>query len=77
MNIVNAGSHDYLKAAIKDFSEPQLVGQELVQQGAIHVLSFLLEEGVTQELAKATLESLRTSMSIVRAEFERRGMELP
>lgn len=70
MQIENAPLTDDM---LRGFEEGQLVGQELLQQGAIHVISTLLNIGCTEENAHAILASLRENTDRVRNEIERRG----
>jgi len=46
---------------------------ELIQQGAVNAVSFLIAHGCTEAVANDMFESLRESASAVRAEIERRG----
>lgn len=58
---------------LRSLEHEQLVGQELVQQGAIHAVSFLLANGCTKDVATDMLKSLLSSADAIRAEIERRG----
>jgi len=60
-------------AMLRDTTDEQLTGQDLVQQGAVHAVSFLLAHGCTKDVATDMLESLRGNAAAIRAEFERRG----
>lgn len=53
-----------------------LVAQELVQQGAVHAVSFLLQHGCNRETATQMLASLRVNARHIRAEATRRGKNL-
>ncbi len=53
--------------------DEQLLAQDLVQQGAIHALSFLLMRGCTEEIVGSMLETLRANTAILRNEADRRG----
>jgi CTP-dependent riboflavin kinase len=68
-----AKSQEQLAKHIKALSDEQLIGQELVQQGAIHAVTHLLNDGCSEATARNMLHSLRESADIVRAEAERRG----
>lgn len=50
-----------------------LVAQELVQQGAVHAVSFLLKNGCDKATATDMLTSLREHAQLIRAESVRRG----
>lgn len=54
----------------------ELVAQSLVQQGAVHAVSFLLQNGCNEETATQMLASLRTNAQHIREEADRRGVNL-
>ncbi len=62
-----------LAAALMAMDDSHLLAQSLVQQGAIHAVSFLLANGCTEAAAAQMLESLRANAMAVRAEAARRG----
>lgn len=64
---------DDFDAILRGLDDGQLTGQDLVQQGAVHAVSFLLAHGCTKDVATDMLESLRCNAAAIRAEFERRG----
>ncbi|WP_232346245.1 hypothetical protein [Cupriavidus sp. USMAA2-4] len=66
-----------LDAAFFDgMTDEELVAQDLVQQGAIHAVSFLLEHGCTEGTATDMLLSLRELADRIRAEAAKRGKTL-
>lgn len=69
--IENYGSID--RTLFKDMDEAQLLAQDLVQQGAVHAISFLLSNGCNEETATAMLASLRENARLIREEAQRRG----
>lgn len=58
---------------LRGLDDGQLIGQELVQQGAVHAVSFLLAHGCTKDVANDMLESLRGNAAAIRAEIDLRG----
>lgn len=56
--------------------EEELIAQSLVQQGAVHAVSFLLQNGCNEETATQMLASLRANAQHIREEAARRGMNL-
>lgn len=64
-----SGLPDQLQA----MDDSQLMAQDLVQQGAIHAVSFLLSNGCTEAAATEMLASLRANAAAVREEARRRG----
>lgn len=62
-----------LKAGILEMTEEDLVAQDLIQQGAIHAVSFLLVNGCNEETAGLMLHSLRENAALLRDEATRRG----
>jgi len=73
-NIENSGVLD--AAQYRDMPEEVLIAQNLVQQGAIHAISSLLQYGCTEETALKMLESLKTNAQDIRAEAKRRGSNI-
>lgn len=75
MHIDNEGtvSPAAFKAEISKMPDSQLIGQDLVQQGAIHAVSFLLRHGCTESHAADMLASLRENAKLIREEAARRG----
>lgn len=59
-------------AAMDDTS---LVAQDLVQQGAIHALSTLIQMGTNENNAIGMLCNLKAHASIIRDEFQRRNQQ--
>jgi hypothetical protein len=76
MNIENSRTMDpaQLQATLEAMDEPQLIGQGLVQQGAVHAISYLIKIGCTEENAAVMLASLRSQGKLVTAEAARRGL---
>ncbi len=52
-------------ANLQGMDEAGLLGQQLVQQGAIHAVTFLLANGCSEALAIEMLASLRKNMETV------------
>lgn len=71
--IENGASHQALAAQLRMMSETELVAQQLTQQGAIHMLTFLLTNGCTEKLAIEMLVSLRLCMEQITAVAEEKG----
>lgn len=65
---------DTFEAEIRAMPDGQLQGTTMVQQGAIHAVSFLLANGCTEEAAQGMLAELRENAAAVRAESLRRGL---
>ncbi|WP_244118692.1 hypothetical protein [Burkholderia gladioli] len=61
---------------LRDMPDQLLIAQDLVQQGAVHAVSYLLKHGCTEELATQMLASLRQNTAQIREEAERRGTSL-
>lgn len=67
-------NHGALDATLfTDMTEEQLLAQDLVQQGAIHAVSFLLKRGCNKKTATDMLVSMRENARLIRAEADRRG----
>lgn len=66
------GQHDF-SGQLRAMDDSQLLAQQLVQQGAIHAVGFLLTNGCNEDAATQMLGSLRESASAIRAEAMRRG----
>lgn len=64
-----------LQRLLEGMNEGELVGQQISQQGAIHVLEFLLREGCSTALALAVLASLRENVERVVEVAKRKGFE--
>lgn len=60
-------------AELRKMDKGTLYGQQLVQQGAVHAVTWLLENGCNAVTAKQMLESLRVNERLLRAEALRRG----
>lgn len=56
--------------------DQMLVAQDLVQQGAVHAISYLLQNGCTEDTATQMLASLRENARLIREEATRRGIGL-
>lgn len=61
------------RAQIASMADEQLLAQDLVQQGAVHAVSWLLNNGCTEATAVAMLGSLRENARLIRQEATRRG----
>lgn len=62
---------------LADMHDDELMAQSLVQQGAIHAVSFLLKHGPSEATAAEMLRSLREQAEAIRAESKRRGRAEP
>lgn len=69
----NLKSPTDLRALLEAMEEGELVGQQISQQGAIHVLEFMLAHGCTEHLAGQVLASLRQNMEVVVEIAQRKG----
>lgn len=72
--IENKASMD--PAEYREMPDQVFMAQNLVQQGAIHAISFLLQSGCNEETATQMLVSLRESARHIGEEASRRGMNL-
>lgn len=59
---------------MRAMDDATLQAQELVQKGAIHALTELVQMGISPENVNAMLESLEKLGAIVSAECKRRGL---
>jgi len=66
-------SRQEFKTDILDMADEELLAQDLVQQGAIHAVSFFITNGCNEETASQMLNSLRENAKLLRDEAERRG----
>ena len=66
-------SPDAFRARIADMPDEVLLAQTLVQQGAVHAVSWLLANGCTEDTAADILASLRENARLIREEARRRG----
>lgn len=66
-------THGDLPAFLETLDETELIGQQLVQQGAIHAVQFLLQHGCDPAIAGAMLASLQNCMAQVTEVAERKG----
>lgn len=71
--IENLKSPAELRALLESMNEAELLGQQISQQGAIHVLEFMLVNGCSGELAVKILASLRANMETVVEVAQRKG----
>lgn len=62
-----------LEAGLALMADEELIAQDLVQQGAIHAISFLMTKGCNEETASQMLKSLRENSQLLRVEAGRRG----
>lgn len=72
--IENSGVLD--PGQFRDMPDQMLVAQDLVQQSAIHAISYLLQNGCTEDTATQMLASLRENARLIREEAARRGTGL-
>lgn len=70
---VGLPGHKDFKAGMSELADEQLLAQDLVQQGAIHAVSYLLANGCNEETATMMLKSLRDNSELLRVEADRRG----
>lgn len=56
--------------------DAELMAQDIVVQGAIHAVSFLLMHGCTEKMALEMLSNLREQAVFLREEAAKRDMEL-
>jgi hypothetical protein len=70
--IENLAASD-MRAFLEAMTEPELIGQQLVQQGGIYCLTFLLENGGDPALAREMLTSLQKHMESISDIAERKG----
>lgn len=73
---ITSGIAEFTRA-VRDMPAEQLIAQSLVQQGAVHAVSFLAARGGGLMEARDMLASLRQSADIIRAEAARRGTHEP
>lgn len=66
-------TRDRFIAEIRKMDDGSLIAQQLVQQGSINAVAFLLKNGCTPDLAQKMLTSLRENMQLVREEAARRS----
>lgn len=66
------GQQDF-KAGMPGMADEELLAQDLVQQGAIHAVSYLLTNGCNEETATMMLKSLRENAKLLRVEADHRG----
>lgn len=59
---------------LRTMDDSQLVAQQLIQQGAVHAVAWLLRHGPNEQTATSMLASLRENMGLVREEANRRGL---
>jgi hypothetical protein len=62
-----------LRAHCMTLGEPELLGQQLVQQGARHAVSTLLANGCSSAFARGMLDSLRRNAEIIAEVAESKG----
>jgi hypothetical protein len=72
--IENSGVLD--PGQFRDMPDQVLIVQDLVQQSAIHAISYLLQNGCTEDTATQMLASLRENARLIREEATRRGTGL-
>lgn len=66
-------SPEAFKATIESMPDEVLLAQDLVQQGAIHAVSWLLQTGCTRVTAAQMLDALQENAWTLRMEAVRRG----
>lgn len=72
--VKNVSQAEYRRELAK-MADGALVGTEISQKGAMHVLKFVLENGpVTEHLVRDVLEGLQRQAQWITAECKRRGL---
>lgn len=71
--IINLANPADMRPFLESLDEGGLIGQQLAQQGAIHVLTFLLANGCSEALAINMLASLRHHMEVISEVAEAKG----
>ena len=61
---------------IQSMADEVLIAQDLVQQGAINAIGFILQHGCTEETAANMLASLRENGKLIREEARGKMREL-
>lgn len=73
-NVRNVSQSAY-RRELASMPDGQLLAQEIVQKGAMHVLTFLLRTGpVSEERVREVLEGLACQAQWISAEVRRRGL---
>lgn len=72
-SIENEPDKSGLTDQLQGMDDNQLMAQDLVQQGAIHAVTFLLANGCNETTAAEMLQSLRANAAAIRTEARRRG----
>jgi hypothetical protein len=62
-----------LRAVLEPMDEPELLAQQIVQQGATHALETLVAHGCTEQAAQDMLASLRSNMLVIEAVAQDKG----
>jgi hypothetical protein len=62
-----------LRTTLEAMDEPELVAQQIVQQGAMHALTTLLAHGCFEQTAQDMLASLRSNMLVIEAVARDKG----
>lgn len=68
-----SGTGESLRAALHGMEEPELLAQQIIQQGAMHALETLLAHGCTEQVAQDMLASLRSNMLVIEAVAKENG----
>jgi hypothetical protein len=71
-----ARTSENLRATLEPMDEPELMAQQIVQQGAVHALETLLTHGCTEQVAQDMLASLRSNMLVIEAVARDKGYTL-
>lgn len=77
MQLVNSGasmSDEQIMVLLKGMSNNELLGQEITQKAALHVLFTLQNLGVTPANAQEMINSLNHFASMISTECKRRGL---
>lgn len=78
MAVIERASYNKVEriALFRSMDKGALIGQQMVQRGAIDALEYLLEAGITEEGARAMLDSLREGLMDLHEVANGRGVEL-
>lgn len=68
-----AGTGEDQRTTLMAMNQPELMAQQITQQGAMHALTTLLENGCSEQLAQDMLASLRSNMLVIEAVARDKG----
>lgn len=67
------GTGEDLRTTLMAMDHPELIAQQITQQGAMHALETLLTHGCTVQTANGMLASLRSNMQMIEAVTRDKG----